>query len=147
MAQLVLILREGVLPGNKYHAYVLRRLLRQALSGMYLRDVNMNQSMQFVQTLAESVDNVQLTREKMAFIIDAIQLEIERFAKVLQRADKHFNQIIKNGELPAETAFEMKATRGIPEELIKEFCREHDIEFPENLFVALMDEHRVVSRK
>ena len=143
----VLMLREEISPGNQRHEYVLRRLIRRALSGMYLRNVDMKIALQFIQSLAEVIDNSKLTQSKMPSITNALQIEIEQFQKVLRRAQKHFDIVLGNRQLTVETAFKMKTAHGIPEELIREFCQEHSIEFPDKTFATLMEEHKNISRK
>lgn len=143
----LLMLVEGVLPGNQHQSYVLRRLLRRVITGMHLRSVTKAELLHFSKVVAETMDGAAKISGQQSFIDGALTRELTSFTKVLNRADRYFDKIMDSNELTAELAFEMKATYGIPTELIQDFCREHSIAFPDAELAKLFVEHQDVSRK
>lgn len=145
-----IIFRCGVFPTNQREGYILRRLLRRIFSGLYLRGVSLTQ----VNSLFDAVCAVMDTdtepgtnpADTQAFAQSQLSMEAGRFGKVLKLADKLLSKVGAAKELPAQIAFELKATHGIPEELMQEYCREKDIVFPSAEFTQLFEEHRAASR-
>lgn len=142
----LLMMVEGVTPGNQRHAYVLRQLLRRALTATYLSGVKIESVLLLAWEVAESMDNRGALEEAKDLIDHYFLTEVSGFSKILGRAEKYLAKIAEAGELDAHMAFDLKATYGIPLELLSEFCRERAISFPLVELKALLEEHSAVSR-
>ncbi len=146
-----MILRCGVVPSNQREGYVLRMLLRRVFSGLYLRGISQASIAAVLDSVWDVMDgdtqagiDVEQYRDFAHFQISG---ELQKFGRVLKLADRLLPRYTNAGALNAHDAFEMKTTHGVPEELIIEYCREHAIDFPAAEFNALLEEHRIASRK
>lgn len=143
----ILILREGVIPSNTREGYMLRRLLRKALIGMFIHEIRFDIITTWSDYLCDVIDNKNLTMEHKAAIDQWIKFECNNFAALMKRSRRHLNKVITLQELTAQKAFELKTSIGIPEELLHAICETHNIDFPTEGFNAKMEEHRNISRK
>ena len=143
----LMMMAEGVIPGNQRHAYVLRQLLRRALTALYLSGLDSTKVSEFAWQVAETLDGKAKVQEAKALIGHSLKGEAEGFAKMLGRAEKHLAEIERARYLAPATAFTLKATHGVPLELVSGFCQEKDIHFPQSEVEALLAEHSAVSRK
>lgn len=142
----LLMMVEGVTPGHQRHAYVLRQLLRRALTATYLSDVKVDSVLSLAWGVAETMDNRGGLDRAKDLIDHHLLTEVESFSKILGRAEKYLARIAEAGEIDAHMAFDLKATHGIPLELVSEFCREHSILFPQAELDILLAEHSAISR-
>lgn len=142
----LLMMSEGVSPGNQRHAYVLRRLLRRILTLHHLDNIELKNIIGIMEMLAKTMDNSSNIIAAMPFIGSIMQSEVGSFERIIARAEKHFSKIIKERTILASYAFELKTAHGIPTELIQEFCKKNNINFPENQFSELLKKHRDISR-
>ena len=92
------------------------------------------------------MDNREVLQEAKDLIDHHLIAEVGSFLKVLGRAEKYLAKIAEVGEIDARTAFDLKATHGIPLELVSEFCRERSIPFPQTELSTLLREHSEISR-
>jgi len=142
----LLMMVEGVAPGNQRHAYVLRQLLRRALTATYLSDVKIDSVLSLAWGVGETMDNREALEEAKDLIDHYLLAEVGSFSKILGRAEKYLARIAEAGEIDARTAFDLKATHGIPLELVSGFCRERAIPFPQVELKTLLEEHSAISR-
>lgn len=143
----LMMMAEGVIPGNQRHAYVLRQLLRRALTSLYLSGVDSTKVSEFAWQVAETLDSKAKVKDAKNLIERSLNGEAEGFAKMLGRAEKHLAAIERAGQIEPVTAFALKATHGVPLELVAGFCHEKGIPYPRIEVDALLAEHSVISRK
>ncbi|QQS22555.1 hypothetical protein IPM19_02890 [bacterium] len=143
----ILMIREGIIPSNTGEGYLLRRALRRAMIGIFLRGIDLTILQEWVDSLSQVIDNKDLTFRHKSVIAHWISEERVSFEKLMNRSGKYLDKIVAAKELDAHQAFTLKTGIGIPEDLLEEFCERHDITFPKVEFLKLIEDHRNVSRR
>lgn len=143
----ILMIREGVVPSNTREGYLLRRALRRAMIGVFLRGINLTILQEWADSLSEVIDNKDLTFRQKFVIAHWLSEERDSFEKLMHRSRKYLDKIVTAKELDAQHAFTLKTGMGIPEDLLEEFCARHGIPFPKVEFLRLIEEHRGISRR
>lgn len=143
------LLADGVRPSNLDRGYILRRLIRRAIRYAKLE----GSSEQYLcSRLAEKVveaygfhyPNLESEKEK---IISELNIEEQKFSKVVENGTKRLEELIKRGNKIAGTeAFELFATYGFPFELTQEIAAEKHIAVDQAEFEAEFEKHQAVSR-
>ncbi|MAG59341.1 alanine--tRNA ligase [Candidatus Woesebacteria bacterium] len=124
----IALVKDGVLPANKLHGYILRRLLRRAA-------VKMHALGSPVSKVADLVD------EKKAQ--DVIGEELERFAKSLDRGMKEVGKIKK---IDGKIAFDLYQSYGFPLEITEELFEEKGQKIDHKQFEKEFKKHQDLSR-
>lgn len=143
----ILMMREGIVPSNTREGYLLRRALRRAMIGVFLRGINLTILQEWTDSLSEVIDNKDLTMRQKSVIAHWLSKERDGFENLMRRNCKYLDKIVATKELDAPHAFTLKTGIGIPEDLLEEFCVRHGIHFPKIEFLRLIEEHREVSRR
>lgn len=143
----IMMIREGITPSNTREGYLLRRALRRAMIGIFLRGINLTILQEWVDSLSEVMDNKDLTMRQKSVISHWIDEERDGFEKLMLRNRKHLDKIVAAKALDAQHAFTLKTGMGIPEDILEEFCIRHGISFPKPEFLRLIEEHKEISRR
>lgn len=143
----ILMIREGIVPSNTREGYLLRRALRRAMLGVFMRGINLSVLQEWVDSLTEAVDNQSLTLHHKSNIAYWLGVERDGFEGLMLRSRRYLDKIIAAKELDAQLAFTLKTGIGIPEDLLEEFCVRHSIHFPKIEFLRLIEEHKGISRR
>jgi alanyl-tRNA synthetase len=166
----VMMIGDGVMPGNAEQGYFVRRLLRRAVR--FADDIGLPEGE--LANLAVRVINVykpyyNILAHRHTIIVDAIQKEEEQFRKTLEHGLKQFNKIslqvhmtskevdgkkiidtsvppVQIQAISAQNAFDLFTTYGFPIELTQEIAVEKDLIVDIKGFDALMVEHKEKSR-
>ena len=155
------LISDGVVPANEGRGYVLRRILRRAVT--YARKLGVREPV--LVTIAETViDNMKeaypdLQRNR-EFVLKVIEQEEDRFHDTLDagmaelkaimdgqsrvEADGHIT--IVDDEISPSTAFMLYDTYGFPAELTQEFAAEHGFRVDMAGFNKAMEAQRARSR-
>jgi alanyl-tRNA synthetase len=150
---LVFAMSEGIMPSNEGRGYVLRRLLRRALTRMHLLGVK-------EPFLARAVDSVVDTMsgrypallERRKIVKEIITAEEERFLSTIEQGlgklHDVFDKTKKNNErtIAGRDAFVLYDTYGFPMELTKELGVEEGLEVDEDGFRGAMEEQKERAR-
>jgi len=115
--------------------------------GIFLRGINLTILQEWADSLSEVIDNKDLTMRQKSVIAHWLSEERDSFEKLMHRSRKYLDKIVAAKELDAQHAFTLKTGKGIPEDLLEEFCARHGIIFPKTEFLRLIEEHREVSRR
>lgn len=143
----LLIMRAGIKPGSQKEGYLLKRLIRRSLTGLYLKNIDLEKSKEFLWSIAEAVENKELSfsmKNNIDYYFDA---EVFSFSKMLSRNRKYLDKVIAENKISGDYAFQLKTTYGVPEELIRELCNQYLIDFPENDFLKKIKIHQEKSKK
>jgi alanyl-tRNA synthetase len=145
--------QSGVLPSNQGRGYVLRRLIRRAVRACQTLQI---QPKRWAQTAELVIDRYGSVYPELADhadrIANAIIGEGERFEATLRRATAKLRREIarlraKGGDrIPAEVAFHLYDTDGLPIEVTSEIAREAGFDLDVDGFERLFDQHRQRSR-
>ncbi len=143
----ILMIREGITPSNTREGYLLRRALRRAMIGVYLRGISLTILQEWVESLSEVIDDKDLTLRHKSEIAHWLSEERTGFESLMRRSGKYLDKVAAAKELDAQHAFTLKTGMGIPEDLLEEFCSQHNIPFPKTEFLRLIEEHKEISRR
>lgn len=137
----------GVMPGNKEHGYVLRRLLRRSAIKMYeLTDGKTTDFAKIADVgVLETYDGSQgIKRNKLKEqVVTIIAEEIKKFNLSITKGLKEIKKIEK---VDGKIAFDLYQNFGFPYELTEELFREKGQEIDKKQFVAEFLKHKELSR-
>ncbi|OGE15137.1 hypothetical protein A3F00_01695 [Candidatus Daviesbacteria bacterium RIFCSPHIGHO2_12_FULL_37_11] len=143
----VFLIMDGVIPSNKLHGYVLRRLLRRAaikmrnLSGRL--DVSSFVSMiRIIRTQYNEIFEIDW-EEGLPRVNKVITEELEKFQKTL---DKGLKEIEKISEIDGKIAFDLYQTFGFPYEVTEELFRQKGQDIDKEQFKKEFEKHQELSR-
>ncbi len=145
----MMLIADGVTPGNEARGYVLRRLLRRAVRSMRLLGVE-------DRTLPELLP---VTRDKMALSYPEVASDWERISTIAYAEEDAFRQTLRTGttifdlaaeqaktggrtQLSGDQAFALHDTYGFPIDLTLEMASEQGLAVDEDGFRRLMSEQR-----
>ena len=145
----MMLIGDGVTPGNEARGYVLRRLLRRAVRSMRLLGCE-------DRVLPELMP---VSRDKMGETYTELIRDWERISTVAYAEEDAFRQTLKAGtqifdlaatevkqagasQLPGDRAFALHDTYGFPIDLTLEMAAEQGLSVDEEGFRRLMDEQR-----
>ncbi len=143
------LLAEGVVPSNKLHGYVLRRLIRRAMFHFHLLGSGISGGA--VSHVAESLRNEYPNVNKnWAFIEENLNDEATRFESALKRGLAKLTKAVSGGiAIDGKFAFDLFQTEGFPLELTLEILGQNGILFTteeKNAFESEFEKHRENSR-
>ena len=145
----LMLISDGVTPGNEGRGYVLRRLMRRAIRNMRLlgyEDPAMPELLPVSRDkMGETYTELHQEWDRIKRVADA---EEEAFRKTLQSGTQIFDlaagQVKRSGAttFPGEKAFQLHDTYGFPIDLTLEMAAEAGLEVDEQGFRSLMAEQR-----
>ncbi|HEA47219.1 MAG TPA: alanine--tRNA ligase [bacterium] len=149
MRAIVFLIYDGVLPSNVGRGYVLRRIIRRALS----QGRNLGLAKPYLHKLVSIVIDImkepypELSKDKEH--MERIVLgEEKRFLETLEQGMKVFDDLLihllreKRKEISGEKAFELYDTYGIPIDLTQEVAAEHNLTLDKRGFDMAMEEQK-----
>jgi alanyl-tRNA synthetase len=143
----------GVLPSNQGRGYVLRRLIRRAVRACQALQIQPQRWAQTAELVIERYGSVYPELAEHADrIASALVGEVERFEATLRRATAKLRREIARlraqggGRIPAEVAFHLYDTDGLPIEVTSEIAREAGVDLDIDGFERLFAQHRHRSR-
>ncbi|HLR95958.1 MAG TPA: alanine--tRNA ligase [Jiangellaceae bacterium] len=145
----LMIVNDGIVPGNEGRGYVLRRLLRRSVRAMRLLGVEEN-------TLPELLP---ASRDVMGEAYPELHTDFERISEVIYAEEEAFANTLRTGTamfdlaavqtkqagnvlLAGDTAFKLHDTYGFPIDLTLEMAAEQGLSVDEAEFRRLMTEQR-----
>jgi len=145
----MMLIGDGVTPGNEGRGYVLRRMMRRTVRNMRLLG---SQELVLAELVKSSIAAMapqypELISNKDR-ILEITAMEEESFIQTLKAGTSIFDVAaseLKAGKvksLPAETAFKLHDTYGFPFDLTLEMAREKGLEVDESGFRRLMKEQK-----
>lgn len=137
----------GVMPGNKEHGYVLRRLLRRSAIKMYqLTDGKTTDFAKIADSgVLATYDGAQgISRDRLKNeVVTVIGEEIRKFNLSITRGLREIKKIEK---VDGKIAFDLYQNFGFPYELTEELFREKGQEIDRKQFVREFNKHKELSR-
>jgi len=146
---IVFLIYDGVLPSNVGRGYVLRRIIRRALS----QGRNLGLAKPYLHRLVSIVIDVmkepypELLKDK-EHMVRIVLGEERRFLETLEQGMKIFDDLLihllreKRREIPGEKVFELYDTYGIPIDLTQEIAAEHNLTLDRRGFDMAMEEQK-----
>ena len=138
---------DGVRPGNEGRGYILRRIIRRAVSeGAYL-GLAPERLTGLVDVVTDGYgDGYPELRAEQAEVIDTIGAEAEQFARTLEQGTRLLGEVIERsaqgGVVSGDDAFRLHDTYGFPLDLTRDAAEERGMQVDEQGFERLMGEQR-----
>ena len=151
---LVFALSEGIMPSNEGRGYVLRRLLRRALTKMHPFGVKKP----FMSGAVDAVISTMSARypeleQRASLIKRVITAEEEHFLSTIEQGWNRFEEVIersrkaRTGVFPGKDAFTLYDTFGFPPELTSELALDAGLQLDKTAYEAEMAKQKARSRK
>lgn len=144
----VMLIGDGVEPSNKDRGYVLRRLLRRAVTFA----LKYSESLEPIDSVAGAFIDKLGQDEEYKFLIDnkpeilsIIDQETDRFEKVIQTGIKELSKE-KSNVISGELAFRLKESLGLPVEITAEIAEGQGKTVDFEKYNSLIEEHKEKSR-
>ncbi|MEN3002192.1 MAG: alanine--tRNA ligase [Armatimonadota bacterium] len=144
---------DGVIPQNEGRGYVLRRLIRRAIT-RGLRTLHLEKPFlaELVPAVVEALgDQYPEIVQRQAYIESTLRFEEERFRQTLQtglaRLEEMLHVHLDAGVLPGERAFTLYDTYGFPLELTQEIAAERGVQVDIEGFQRALEEQRRRARE
>lgn len=141
------LISEGVKPSNTERGYILRRVLRRAMRYRILFHLPEDVLEQIAAEVFNIYKGIYFDQHDLNLIYQEIKLEKDKFEKVLNKGLNEFEKSIKNKKIDGKTAFRLYSTYGFPFEMIKEICKERNVDVSESGFQEAMEKHKCISRQ
>ncbi len=143
------LLAEGVVPGNKLHGYILRRLIRRAM--FHFHQLGSGISGGAVAHVAESLRKFYPNINKnWKNVTENLTAEATRFELALKRGLARLTSAVAKGEeINGEFAFDLYQTEGFPLDLTIEILKQNGMSFTseeKNAFESEFEKHKDSSR-
>ena len=145
----MMLIGDGVNPGNEGRGYVLRRMMRRTIRNMRLLG---SQELVLAELVKSSIAAMSPQYPDLISnkdrILEVTVAEEESFIQTLKSGTSIFDlaanelKLNKVKALPADTAFKLHDTYGFPFDLTLEMAREKGLEVDENGFRRLMKEQK-----
>lgn len=140
----VMLVADGVLPGNKEQGYLLRRLIRR--SAVMCRQLQFNPQLltELVPIMVALYESAYPeVKKQQPLISKTLQTEVQRFQTTLEKGLKKINNLAK---LDGETAFFLYESYGFPIELTSEIAAQKGLTVDYQEFLAAKKKHQEISR-
>jgi len=143
----VFIVSEGIIPSNKEHGYVLRKLIRRAYIQINKLEKSKKSLTPLINKIFEIYPDYKHLQEKKEFIIKIIKEEENKFENTLDKGLKIFEKLTKNKKhLSGKDSFLLFQSYGFPLETIKDLCIDKKIKFEEENFQKEFEKHQELSQ-
>ena len=143
----VFILSEGIIPSNKEHGYVLRRLIRRAMRYGKLIGIKKIES-NILSPVFEiySKDYPELNKNKEKILLE-FKLEQDKFLQTLEKGlDKLKKLTLDKKQLSGKDAFLLYQSYGFPLEMIEEEALKSKIKINKKEFEQELQKHQKLSK-
>ena len=145
----MMLIGDGVNPGNEGRGYVLRRMMRRTIRNMRLlgsEDLVISELIKSsIQAMGPQYPELGANQDRILAVANA---EEDSFLQTLKSGTSIFDVAAsdlkksKKTSLPADTAFKLHDTYGFPFDLTLEMAREQGLEVDESGFRKLMKEQK-----
>lgn len=145
------LISDGVVPSNEGRGYVLRRIIRRAISHGNMLGTSNTFFYKLIVPLIEVMGNAASQLQPQQLIIEQVlRAEEEKFACTLKRGltllDEELAKLTGN-ILDGETAFKLYDTYGFQLDLTSSICRKRNLKVDEAGFKRAMEAQRKRARK
>lgn len=141
------LISDGVLPSNEGRGYVLRKIIRRAITHGRL----LGQTKPFLHEMVFAVrdmmkDAYPELKETADRVSKTVQIEETRFAHTLDVGLEKLEALLANGELIGQEAFKLYDTFGMPLDFMQDAARDRGVQFDQASFDRAMNEQRERAR-
>ncbi|MDF2440068.1 MAG: alanyl-tRNA synthetase, partial [Abditibacteriota bacterium] len=143
---------DGIIPGNSGRDYMLRRLIRRAVSFGRQLDYHDPFLYRIVPVIVQGYGDIYPElRTRQDTIVELIRREEERFGQTLEAGTARLDDLVKTARssstkvLSGREVFHLYETFGFPREMTAEALAAHDLSFDEVEYQAASEQHSTVS--
>ncbi len=144
------LIADGVQPSNEGRGYILRRMLRRAVSHARRLGIEGPVLPPLVELTAERFGHVYPElRENRAFALQVASSEEERFSATLRQGMMVFEEAkgrVSAGRMSGEDAFKLSDTFGFPLQLTEELAGDAGLQVDTDRFGELLEDQRRLAR-
>ena len=148
----VFLISDGVNPSNEGRGYVLRRIIRRALTHAY--KINNEKDFSFADifdTLGESLlETYPEVKKNKTVILQELKSEEDQFRETLKQGMRLLEEEIKDSKkttLTGELIFKLYDTYGFPVDLTRDLAQENDLSLDLSGYEKLMAAQRANAKK
>jgi len=143
----VMILASGFIkPNNVEQGYVLRRLIRRAISHGKKLGIEENFTAKLVPTILSIYPDYPELNKNKNFIITQLDEEENKFRKTLERALREYKKFAKNKKISGKEGFLLFQSYGLPIEMTEELAKNDKVTYDASTSYALLTKHQALSR-
>ncbi|HWY55890.1 MAG TPA: alanine--tRNA ligase [Terriglobales bacterium] len=141
------LISDGVLPANEGRGYVLRKIIRRAITHGRL----LGQTKPFLHEMVYAVrdlmqDAYRELKETAQRVSETVRVEETRFAHTLDVGLEKLESLLEQDSLSGEDAFKLYDTFGMPLDFMQDAARDRGIEFDQAGFDRALAEQRERAR-
>ncbi len=141
------LISDGVLPSNEGRGYVLRKIIRRAITHGRL----LGQTKPFLHEMVFAVrdmmkDAYPELKETAERVSKTVHVEETRFAHTLDVGLEKLEALLAQGELSGQEAFKLYDTFGMPLDFMQDAARDRGVDFDQASFDRAMSEQRERAR-
>jgi alanyl-tRNA synthetase len=141
------LISDGVLPSNEGRGYVLRKIIRRAITHGRL----LGQTKPFLHEMVFAVRDLMQhaypeLKDTAARVSKTVQIEETRFAHTLDVGLQKLEALLAEGRLSGQDAFKLYDTFGMPIDFMQDAARDQGIAFDQTRFDRAMAEQRERAR-
>ncbi|PIP87253.1 alanine--tRNA ligase [Candidatus Campbellbacteria bacterium CG22_combo_CG10-13_8_21_14_all_36_13] len=142
----VFMISDGIVPSNTDRGYILRRLLRRAVTKTDKKKIEVAEIDSMVEVVVNKYEyaypNLKTEEENIKKVIKE---ELEKFELTIEKGFKEFEKMKSKG-VDGKEAFVLFSTYGFPLELTLELAKDEGIEVDVNAFYEEEKKHQEASR-
>ena len=143
----VFILAEGILPSNKEHGYVLRRLIRMAVRYGNLLGIKDNFAKDIVRAVFAVYSDYEQLQKNKKQILEELEKEESRFKQTIASGLKYFEKIsVGKEKISGKDAFLLYQSYGFPIEMTIDLVKEKGLEIDLKEYSNELEKHQELSR-
>jgi len=141
------LISDGVLPSNEGRGYVLRKIIRRAITHGRL----LGQTKPFLHEMVFTVrdlmqDAYPELKDTVANVSKTVRIEETRFANTLEIGLSKLETLLSDGRLSGDEAFKLYDTFGMPLDFMQDAARDRGLVFDQAGFEAAMEAQRTRAR-
>jgi alanyl-tRNA synthetase len=141
------LISDGVLPSNEGRGYVLRKIIRRAITHGRL----LGQTKPFLHEMVFAVRDLMQhaypeLKDTVANVSRTVRIEETRFANTLEIGLSKLETLLSDGRLSGDEAFKLYDTFGMPLDFMQDAARDRGLVFDQAGFEAAMEAQRTRAR-
>ncbi|AAK40671.1 alanine--tRNA ligase [Saccharolobus solfataricus] len=146
---IMLMLADGLVPSNSGEGYLGRLVIRRALKVLRL----LKSDVRLYELVKEQIgfwkeDFPQVLKNK-DYILDAVELEQQRFEKILEKVPSIASTLARKSEITTEDLIQVYDSNGVPPDLLEEELKKKRVKFelPRNFYALVAKRHQTSTIK
>jgi len=146
---IMLMLADGLVPSNSGEGYLGRLVIRRALKVLRL----LKSDVRLYELVKEQIDfwkeDFPQVLKNKDYILDAVELEQQRFEKILEKVPSIASTLARKSEITTEDLIQVYDSNGIPPDLLEEELKKKSVKFelPRNFYALVAKRHQTSTIK